>query len=220
MFYTVYKVCHLESGKVYVGTHQTQNPHDRYMGSGVLIRRAIAKHGVGNFVKEVLFLFDNADDMFAKEAEIVTPAFAADPETYNLAPGGNGGWFRANQTRSIESRRAAARKANAIQKELAKEDPTFRDPQRKNGAVYCRHLHATGKTYLDNRKGIPHTEETKEKMRSALKGRHVGALNSQFGTVWVCRGTEKPKKIPKADLERHVEKGWKRGRKTRNPKHP
>ena len=51
--------------------HKTKNPYDNYMGSGKLFKRAMEKYGETNFIKEVLFIFDTAEEMFVKEKEIV-----------------------------------------------------------------------------------------------------------------------------------------------------
>lgn len=59
------------NGKTYTGKHQTDNLDDGYMGSGKLIRRAIAKYGAENFTKEILHAFENEEEMNAKEKELV-----------------------------------------------------------------------------------------------------------------------------------------------------
>ena len=68
MFYTVYRITNKLNGKFYVGKHQTSDLDDGYMGSGKLIRQAISKYGLENFHKEILFVFDNEEEMNAKEA--------------------------------------------------------------------------------------------------------------------------------------------------------
>ena len=75
MYYTVYKTTNQVNGKFYIGTHKTVDLNDDYIGSGKYLKHAIEKHGIENFKKEILFVFDNAEEMFAKEAEIVTVDF-------------------------------------------------------------------------------------------------------------------------------------------------
>lgn len=92
MYYTVYQVTNIDDGKVYIGKHQTTDINDGYMGSGKLLKRAQKKHGIKAFQKNILFVFDNEEDMNAKEAELVDEAFCERQDTYNLCVGGQGGF--------------------------------------------------------------------------------------------------------------------------------
>ena len=76
---------------IYVGKHQTTNPEDRYFGSGKYLKDAIKKYGKKHFKKEVLHVFDNEEDMNAKERELITEEFVSRTDTYNLGIGGEGG---------------------------------------------------------------------------------------------------------------------------------
>lgn len=87
--YTIYKITNLINQMIYIGQHQTDNPNDSYMGSGILIQKAIQKYGKVNFKKEILFDFSTFDKMNAKEAEIVNEEFVQRDDTYNLMPGGD-----------------------------------------------------------------------------------------------------------------------------------
>jgi hypothetical protein len=90
MKYTVYKTINLVNNKIYVGLHETKNPNDGYLGSGVFLKKAIKKYGKHNFKKEVLFIFDDKNNMIKKEKEIVNEAFIKRKDTYNMTKGGFG----------------------------------------------------------------------------------------------------------------------------------
>lgn len=53
MFSYLYEITNTVNGKIYVGVHKTQDLDDGYMGSGKIIRSAIAKHGFANFTKVI-----------------------------------------------------------------------------------------------------------------------------------------------------------------------
>ena len=75
----------------YIGAHQTKNLDDGYIGSGKILKHAIAKYGKENFKSEILYLLSSKEEMFSLEREIVNEAFVNDPLTYNLKIGGSGG---------------------------------------------------------------------------------------------------------------------------------
>lgn len=96
MFYTIYKITNLLDGKIYIGSHKTKKLDDTYMGSGKYLIAAQKKYGLENFKKDILFVFETADEMYAKEAELVNEEFLMTENTYNLKIGGYGGWDYAN----------------------------------------------------------------------------------------------------------------------------
>lgn len=86
--YTVYKITNQINNMIYVGVHITTNINDAYMGSGTNIKKIIKKYGKENFIKEILFIFNNKIDMLNKEAEIVNDEFIKREDTYNIILGG------------------------------------------------------------------------------------------------------------------------------------
>ena len=87
MGYFVYKTTNVKNGKIYIGVHRGERD-DGYLGSGNLIKRAIKKHGVESFVREILFEYERLEDALLKESEIVNPDFIKRPDVYNLVVGG------------------------------------------------------------------------------------------------------------------------------------
>jgi hypothetical protein len=90
--YIIYKIVNKVNGNFYIGTHKTKNINDGYMGSGVLIKRAVEKYGLDNFIKEILFVYTNKKEAFNKEKELVTITEVNNKKCYNLKEGGCGGF--------------------------------------------------------------------------------------------------------------------------------
>lgn len=101
--------------------HKTSDLNDNYMGSGLNIRRAIKKHGVKNFKKEYISVFDCAEDMYLAEAEIVNENFISRQDTYNLKIGGKGGFEHI----STEMRRLGQTKGSETFRNKLQTNPNF-----------------------------------------------------------------------------------------------
>lgn len=87
-YHYFYKITNKINNKYYYGVHSTNDLNDGYMGSGKLLHFAYEKYGIENFEKEILQFFDNDDDMFTYEMEIVNDVLLDDPLCYNLQKGG------------------------------------------------------------------------------------------------------------------------------------
>lgn len=88
------------NGKIYIGVHKTENPDvfDGYIGNGLKIgyniknpktafQHAVKKYGYSNFVRNTLFIFNNEEEAYLKEKEIVTLEFIRQKDNYNTNVG-------------------------------------------------------------------------------------------------------------------------------------
>lgn len=213
MYYTVYKTTNLTNGKVYVGCHQTNNPEDEYLGSGSIFSRALKKYGGESFKKEVLFAFDNREEMLTKEREIVTPEFVADPMTYNMVRGGNPNNFGGPNMTPSQSGRLGQEKL----KERKLVDSELKARLTQVGYQNLLRYQERGGPHPKSFLGKHHTKETKDKIAAHNTISHKGEGNSQFGKVWVWKENEKPQVIPIIELETLLNLGWSQGRKAASP---
>jgi hypothetical protein len=204
MFYTIYKITNKIDRKIYIGKHQTKDLNDGYMGSGKLLKYAIEKHGLSNFEKEILFIFDNEADMNAKEAELVTEKFINEETNYNLCPGGKGGWGYINENNlgvSDNQKKVASKLAPNISSIGGRaSQKTLRE--KKIGIYSDEFKH-------DGFKGKTHSEESKIKIGKSNSVNQSGVRNSQFGTFWITNGNENKKIKKEVDI---IPDGWYKGR--------
>lgn len=89
MYYTIYKTTNIINSKIYIGQHKTDNLNDDYLGSGTIINNSIRKYGKHNFKKEILYIFDNYEDMNDMEKLLVNDDFIKSDDNYNILNGGN-----------------------------------------------------------------------------------------------------------------------------------
>jgi hypothetical protein len=97
MKFIVYETTNLVNGKKYRGAHCCSHDYCCYLGSGILFKKALVKYGAASFERKVLRECNSVDEMFSAEAELVTPEWVADENTYNLKVGGEGGWDFVNR---------------------------------------------------------------------------------------------------------------------------
>ena len=217
MYYTVYKTTNRINGKFYIGSHKTKNPNDAYLGSGKYLKYAIEKYGRDNFVKEVLFVFDNPTDMYAKEAELVNIDFIAETNTYNLKQGGFGGFDYLNSVEFDNPTHTAehARKMGLASAKRIKADDILSSKLKQRASQLGSKLRDEqlgifnpANKHLSGFTGRKHTDATKAIIREKAKIRSTGASNSQYGTAWITDGITN-KKIP---ADSNIPEGWRKGR--------
>lgn len=110
MKYIVYCTTNNVNSKVYIGVHGTEDPNkfDKYLGCGVKIgmpstymkpetqfQAAVKEFGTSAFSRKTLFIYDDEDSAYKKEAEIVNEDFIKLDTNYNMILGG--GKFRPTQ---------------------------------------------------------------------------------------------------------------------------
>lgn len=210
MYYTVYKITNQINGKIYIGTHKTEDLNDNYMGSGKYLKYSQEKHGMENFAKEILFVFDNPEDMYDKEADIVNEDFISEENTYNLKVGGFGGWDYVNENitpeRRIELCSMGGNTCNIGLENHGKIISNALKEKYKDENVKIRRY---GGQQLF--KGKKHSEETKKIMSDKAKENSKGQLNSQYGKMWIHSLIEnRSTRINKGDP---IPDGWIKGRK-------
>jgi hypothetical protein len=204
MYFIVYKITNTINEKIYIGVHQTADLNDGYMGSGKYLKRAIQKHGVSTFSKEILHIFDNKDDMYAKEAELVTEDFISETNTYNLRAGGIGGFSTHHQLQGNSAGVARIKYLMANDTDWVH----WRKRGYQSGVATKKKL---GQRLGHTPGMFHHSSHAIEKIRSAKQGTGVGEQNSQFGTMWIYNIlTFESKKINKNDI---IPPGYVKGRK-------
>jgi hypothetical protein len=198
----IYQIKNLRNGKVYIGKHQTTDVDDGYFGSGKLLHRAIKKYGLNAFEKTILHVFATEAEMVLREVELVTEEFCARGDTYNLCPGGHGGWGYVNhnwlnnsEAQKEASRRTLAKIDHSAAGRLCVKSPKYWETMRPRWEIGIF-------------RGHKHRSKTRRKMRASHKGKHDGPRNSQYGTCWITDGASN-RKLKRGEV---IPTGWELGR--------
>jgi group I intron endonuclease len=175
---------------------------DGYMGSGKVIKDALAKHGIDNFRKDILETFANTEAMYAREKEVVTQEFLSRSDVYNLRRGGYGGFDCINSNKHLltERNRKISECRDYKDKQYVKRlSYRIKEGKKLSNNNVCNY---------PNWSGRKHTESTRLKMSVARRGKYVGINNPQYNKMWITNGLSN-KTICKEDA---IPDGWKRGR--------
>ena len=182
MHYTIYKISNKIDGKIYIGSHKTNDLDDTYMGSGKYLKHAQEKYGIENFTKEILFVYDTPEEMYAKEAELVNEEFISITNTYNIKVGGFGGFDYINGNK--KNLYGSNGKLGYGQENLELGRTRIRSIEENTRlSKTLIERYASGEivpTFL----GKTHTEETKKKIGAKNAIHQKGELNSQYGSFW------------------------------------
>lgn len=109
--FIIYKTTNLVNGKYYIGKHCT-SADDGYLGSGIVINKAIKKYGKENFVRETLEYCTSADAN-DKEIQWISKLGSRNHDVgYNLTDGGEGSLGYKWTEKQIQSHRIGTNNPN------------------------------------------------------------------------------------------------------------
>ena len=157
MIYTLYKTTSLINDKYYIGVHGTIDPHDKYLGSGIRIKRSVRKYGKENFRKFILEIFERKEDAYQAEKEYITKDILNDSLCLNLKGGGKG-------ANSGENHHNYGKKMSDEMKKILKES----NPSRMKGK---KHSQEAKEKIGKGAKGRAVSKETRTKLRKANIGK-------------------------------------------------
>ena len=213
MYYYLYQITNKINNKIYIGVHRTVELNDDYFGSGLMLKRAILKYGKENFEKIILEHFNNIEDMYNKEAEIVNLSFIKRKDTYNITEGGK-------IENTIEAKRMGGivggnkvkeKKIGIFNEELRKKysEENLKKQKENNIGFYNKEVGLLARKEAQSPKAKEKRKETFKKINHQQEEK-----NSCFGTCWIYNESIKEsKKIKKEDLEKYILGGWIKGRK-------
>lgn len=183
----VYLIRNLVNAKVYVGkTNDVSHRWAQYVSDSkrnrhhMLIVRAMKKHGIHNFLMEVLEEFDTENAALCAERRWIKHYNSTDLSCgYNLDSGGLGGKSLSSETKEKlsevmkgrkKSPEAVAKVAAALRGRKLSPETRARMSQAKKGKKRDPEV---GKKVSEALKGKPLSEETKAKMAAARVGRKL-----------------------------------------------
>lgn len=190
----IYKITNKINGKIYIGQDSYDNP--LYLGSGVLLNRAILKYGIENFEKEILEKCDTQEKLNEREIFWIKTLNSQNPQIgYNISRGGSGGDTISNNPKREE-----------ICKNLSKRNIEFYKNKSNHPSFGKIQSLESNQKRRNAILGTKRSKETKEKQSKSSSGKN----NSAYGKIWIHNGTEN-KLIKKPDIESYLDKGWKKG---------
>lgn len=152
------------NGSMYVGQRIREYSKDgKYLGSGKIIKSAIAKYGAENFTKTLVAICKDKDELNRAEKFWIAKLNTVTPNGYNICLGGD---FKSGFTGSHS--KSAKLKMSKISTDRMK-SAELRDRISKSVSIAQTGISRPHKSGYKWKHG--HSEEARNKMSKALKGR-------------------------------------------------
>ena len=194
--YYIYLTTNNINGMKYIGQHYGELD-DQYLGSGTILKRAIAKYGKENFTKSILFVSKDREENDIKEKEFIALYNATtNPLFYNIHEGGTGGNTTAGyieeqkQALRLKISEATKGEKNGMygkqHSEISKELMSYIAEYERDNSYYRTEEFREKMSFLTKGEkngmyGKRHSEESKKKMSENRKGKTVGENNGMYG---------------------------------------
>lgn len=202
MYGYVYETTCLANGKKYIGRHRCTKFDPNYLGSGVLLQRAIKKYGFTSFTVRLLTEASTEEELCQLEVKYISEANAAFSENYyNITGGGEttkyyGGWGNYPHPNKGKPRLDM----------IGPNNPNHKSNGRISEETKIKLSNSQKQRYIDNPElvgtflGKHHSSETKQKMREKKKGKRV--VNDGKKLYW----------INPDEVENYLSQGFKLGK--------
>lgn len=160
MYGYVYETTNNVNGKKYIGK-RVSNKHDKYyLGSGILLQKAIDKYGKENFSQVILEeCYSNDELNEAEKAWIKKRNATSSSDYYNIADGGEGGNLIAGYSKEELEKR------NVLISKRTKQRMLELGIINENGLSYAYRMKISQAT-----KGVPKSNEMRKKLSESTKG--------------------------------------------------
>jgi len=158
----IYKVTNIINSKIYIG-QTSKNSNISYLGSGPIILKAIRKYGKDNFKKEIIEYCESKIQLNEREIYWISHYNSIDRNIgYNISTGGNGG----NLGEIVNKKLSDYRKGKIMAKD---KDGNIFLIKSDDERYISGELVGLVKGNIPYNKGIPMSEEQKEKLRKYKK---------------------------------------------------
>lgn len=180
----IYKITNIINNKIYIGKDTKDNP--TYFGSGKLIKRAIKKYGISNFIKEIIDYSDNNEELCIKEIYWIKFYDATNPKIgYNIMDG--------DEEISLEFILTDDHKMNISKSQLELwKDPNYKDKIINLLKDIWKDLEYK-KIFTESQKSkhnIKRSTNTKNLMSERAQGKYIGEKNPMYGTSFFKKWVE------------------------------
>lgn len=195
-YYFIYLTTNLVNGKKYIGKHYG-SLDDGYLGSGKLLKYAIAKYSKENFQREILDFSSCEEENAEKEKYYIALFDACNNDLfYNIHEGGNGGNTIKGMT--PEEKQELSKKFSALtsgannpmygkkRSNEWKRQHSYWATYERDNSVYRTKEYRSRMSELTSGSnngmyGKHHSKESKQKMSINSKGKTAGSKNGMYG---------------------------------------
>ena len=173
----IYKTVNNKTGKIYIGQHHSSTFDNTYLGSGLLLQRAIKKYGTESFSVELLEWCVSKTHLDEREKYHISKYCSIDNTIgYNIANGGQGGNLGPEVCKRIKDALTGRPCSEEKKKLLSEKNKGKKHP-------------SSGSKISAKLTGLKRTDEQKENYRQgALKRDRSIFVTSNKGKVAVTNG--------------------------------